>query len=109
MMMEELKLEPLEIQDPLGIRVRTDLCDSLAPSLSDQAPTMAGANSGSGGGGGTGGVATEPPLPNPAAAVASSSSKHYRWVTTHNLDRTFDAVLGGWRKRVTSIPIFHET
>ena len=84
MMMEELKLEPLEIQDPLGIRVRTDLCDSLALSLSDQAPTMAGANSG----GGTGGVATEPPLPNPAAAVASSSSKHYRWVTTHNLDRT---------------------
>ena len=88
MMVEELKLEPLEIQDPLGIRVRTDLCDSFALSLSDQAPTMAGANSG---GGGTGGVATEPPLPNPA--VASSSSKHYRWVTTkdvttHNLDRT---------------------
>ena len=73
--MEDLKPEPFEIQDPLGIRVRTDLCDSLAPSLSDQAPTMAGANSGNGGG-----VAAEPPLPSPAAAAvpASSSSKHYR-------------------------------
>ena len=76
--MEDLKPEPFEIQDPLGIRVRTDLCDSLAPSLSDQAPTMAGADSGNGDG--TGGVAMEPPLPNPAAA--SSSSKHYRSVTT---------------------------
>ena len=71
-----LKLEPLEIHDPMGIRVRTDLlCDSIAPSLPNQAPTMAGANSGNGGG-----VAAEPPLPNPgpAAVPASSSSKHYR-------------------------------
>ena len=79
-MMEEdlnLKLEPLDIHDAMGIRVRTDLlCDSPAPSLPDQAPTMAGANSGNGGGG----VAAEPPLPSPAAAAvpASSSSKHYR-------------------------------
>lgn len=73
--MDEIKLEPLDIQDPVdGIRVRTDLCDSL--SLPDQAPTMAGANSGSGGGG----LATEPPLPNSAVVSASSSSKHYRWV-----------------------------
>ena len=74
--MDEIKLEPFDIHEPLGIRVRNDLCDSPAPSFSsDQAPTMAGANSGGGGGG----VAAEPPLPNTAAA---SNSKHYRSVSS---------------------------
>ena len=74
--MDEIKLEPLDIQESPGIRVRNDLCDSPAPSFSsDQAPTMAGANSGGGGGG----VAAEPPLPNTAAA---SNSKHYRSVSS---------------------------